>query len=265
MLNTMLSELSVRAGYNVPLIMFIGSLCLVGLGIYLTVRGMIKPKIRRLPGVDAIEESIGRAVELGRPVHYTIGLGRIDDSQAIAGLSIARYVAERCASLGVRFIFTFSQPTIQPVAMDLIKGAYIVAGKPDEFKAEDVIWLSDRQFAFATGVMGLVVREKVATNLLLGYFAAESLIFAEAGFRVGAIQIAGTTNSYQIPFFVAVCDYTLISEELIMAGAYISKEPRQIGTLLGQDYIRLISLVLMGVGAILYALGITALNTWLGL
>jgi len=258
-------ELSVRSGYNGSLMMFIASLIIVSLGIFLTIKGVLKPKIRRLAGIDALDEMIGRATELGRPVHFTVGLGGIGNPQVIAGLSIARYVARRCAELGVRFLFTFSVPSVQPIATDLIKQAYVEAGKADAFSPDNVIWLSDRQFAFATGVMGLVLREKAAANMLLGYFAAESLIFAEAGYRAGAMQIAGTTNSYQIPFFIVTCDYTLISIELIYAGAYMSQEPRQIGTILGQDYLILIGLVLMGVGAVLYGLGIQTLTAWLAL
>lgn len=262
---TNVSELSVRTGYNGATIMFVVSLAIVSLGIYLTMRGVLKPKIRRLAGIDALDEMIGRATELGRPVHYTVGLGGIGNEQVIAGLSIARYVARKCAELGVRFLFTFAAPSVQPIATDLIKQAYVEAGKADTFNPDNVMWLSDRQFAFATGVMGLCLRENVAANMLLGYFAAESLIFAEAGYRVGAMQIAGTTNSYQIPFFVVTCDYTLISEELITAGAYMSGEPRQQGSILGQDYVRLIGLALMGVGAILYGVGIKTLTTWLAL
>jgi len=258
-------ELSARSGYSGSLLMFIVSLVIVSMAVYLTIKGRIKPKLRRLAGIDAIDEMIGRATELGRPIHYTVGLGSISDSQVIAGLSIASYVARKCAELNVRFLFTFASPSVQPVALDLIKEAYVAAGKPEAFVPDNVRWLSDRQFSFATGVMGLVLREKVAANMLLGYFAAESLIFAEAGFRAGAIQIAGTTNSYQIPFFVTVCDYTLISEELIVAGAYISQEPGQVGTILGQDYIRIIGLVLMAIGAVLYAVGIKTLTSWIAL
>ena len=263
-INLLVYGLNVREGYNGAFIMFIISILIIFISIYLTKTGTIKPKIRRLAGIDAIDEAIGRATELGRPVHYTVGLGNISNVQVIAGLSICRYVARKCAEYGVRFLFTFRNPQVQPVAMDLIKEAYMEAGKPEEFRPEDVMWLSDRQFSFATGVMGLVLRERVAANLLLGYFAAESLIFAEAGFRVGAIQIAGTTNSYQIPFFVTTCDYTLISEELIVAGAYISKEPEQVGTIFGQDMIRLISLILMIIGSILYAVGSKGFYNWLG-
>ena len=39
----------------------------------------------------------------------------------------------------------------------------------------------------------------------------------------------------QLPFFVAACDYTLIGEELFAASAYLSREPKLLGSLKGQD------------------------------
>ncbi|MFM8697698.1 MAG: DUF6754 domain-containing protein [Phycisphaerales bacterium] len=44
-----------------------------------------------------------------------------------------------------------------------------------------------------------------------------------------------TAETAQLPFFVAACDYTLIGEEFFAASAYLSGEPDQLGTLLGQD------------------------------
>ncbi|RLE54154.1 MAG: hypothetical protein DRJ30_05655 [Candidatus Methanomethylicota archaeon] len=258
-------EMAIKEGYMMPFILFISCMAIIGLSIYLTRKGVIKPKIRRLPAIDAIDEAVGRATELGRPVHYTVGLGSVSNVQVIAGLSILSYVARKCAEYDTRLIVTFSVPNVQPVVMDLVKEACMAAGKPENFKPEDIRWLSGRQFSFATGVMGIIMREKVAANLLLGYFAAESLIFAEAGFRAGAIQIAGTTNSYQIPFFVTTCDYTLISEELIIAGAYISQIPEQVGTIFGQDLIRLITVALIVIGSILYAVGFKDFYLWLNM
>jgi hypothetical protein len=69
----------------------------------------------------------------------------------------------------------------------------------------------------------------------MGSFFAESLILAETGNAVGAIQIAGTAQPAQLPFFVAACDYTLIGEEFFAASAYLSGEADQIGSLKGQD------------------------------
>jgi hypothetical protein len=63
---------------------------------------------------------------------------------------------------------------------------------------------------------------------------------AETGFRAGAIQVAGTANIHQLPFFVVACDYTLIGEEFFAASAYLSGEPEQLGSLKGQDVGKLI-------------------------
>jgi len=254
---------SFRSGYLMPSVLLITSVVLVGISIYLTINRVIKPTIRRLPAIDAIDEAVGRCAELGKPLHYCPGIGAISHQDSIPGLAIGAYVARKCAELGVRFIFTFMNATIQPIAMDMIQEAYTLVGKADEFRADDVIWLSPRQFAFATGLVGLLSRERPGASLLLGNYAAESLICTEAGFRAGAIQIAGCTNSYQIPYFATTCDYVLISEELQTAGVYISKIPEQVGTIQGQDYIRLLILLLMIVGSIVYSLGIKSLDAFL--
>lgn len=259
------AEFSFRSGYMMPSVLFVISIIVVGLSIYLTINGTLKPKIRRLPAIDAIDEAIGRCAEMGKPLHYCPGIGGISNRDTIPGIAIAAYVARKCADLGVRYIFTFRHASIQPIAMDMIQEAYQLVGKPEEFNPDDVIWLSPRQFAFATGLVGLLSRERPGASLLLGNYAAESLICTEAGFRAGAIQIAGCTNSYQIPYFATTCDYVLISEELQTAGVYISQIPEQVGTIQGQDYVRLIILVLMALGAIIYALGFTGLDSLLKL
>jgi len=69
-----------------------------------------------------------------------------------------------------------------------------------------------------------MLREKPATNLFFGTFEAESLILAETGNSIGAIQIAGTDSSIQMSFFVVACDYVLIGEELFAASGYLSQD-----------------------------------------
>ena len=81
----------------------------------------------------------------------------------------------------------------------------------------------------------MMVREKPAACFYMGTFFAESLILAETGNHIGAIQVAGTAMPAQLPFFVAACDYTLIGEEFFAASAYLSGEPDQLGSLKGQD------------------------------
>jgi len=104
-------------------------------------------------------------------------------------------------------------------------------------------------------VSGLMVREQPAAVFLLGYFYAESLLLAETGASTGAIQVAGTDAYTQLPFFVTTCDYTLIGEELYAASAYLSREPRMLGSLRGQDVGKVFLMLAMVGGTIAMSIG----------
>jgi len=57
------------------------------------------------------------------------------------------------------------------------------------------------------------------------------------------------------PFFVVACDYTLIGEELYAAGAYLSKEPRLLGSLKGSDLMKALLILIIVVGCVLETAG----------
>jgi hypothetical protein len=224
------------------------------------------PHIRRVTGLDAIEEAVGRATEMGRPVHYTIGWadGGLSGSMAaqiLAGLSVLGHVGELAAKYKVKVITTVSQPDTLPLHEEILRMAYQKQGKPEALAPDSVRFISIDLYAYSAGVLGEIEREKPAANIMIGAFWMESLLFTEAGFRQGAIQIGGTARTSQIPFFVATCDYTLIGEEIFAAGAYLSKEPSQIATIAAQDIGKIIALALLISGLLLHAFGnpITAL------
>jgi hypothetical protein len=103
-----------------------------------------------------------------------------------------------------------------------------------------------------------MVRERPATCFYMGAFFAESLILAETGNSIDAIQVAGTAQPAQLPFFVAACDYTLIGEELFAASAYLSGEPKQLGSIKGQDVGKFLGMLSIVIGvAILTAAAVS--------
>lgn len=217
-------------------------------------RGTKVPELYKVAGLDALDEAIGRCTEMGRPVHFSPGIGDVQNAQTLAAMSILSYVAKQCAKYDTDLIMTNRNVIVYPISEAVIKQAYSEMGKLDNFKVDNVRWISDDQFAYASGVTGIMHREKPAANLLLGAFWAESLIFAEVGSIAGAIQISGTAQTSQIPFFVAACDYCLIGEELYAASAYLSKEPVLIGSLVAQDWGKMFGVALIVVGVILASL-----------
>jgi hypothetical protein len=194
---------------------------------------------------------------------YIPGIMSISEIQTIASLSILSYVAKRSAIYGATLEVPNTDPLTFTAAMETVKQAYLEAGRPDQFKDDMVTYITYDQFAYAASVSGKMVRERPAANFLIGSFFAESLIFAETGQGIGAIQIAGTADLAQLPFFVAACDYTLIGEELYAASAYLSREPVLMGSIKAQDIVKAALLAVMGVGIIAYGFGSEFIRTML--
>ncbi len=196
--------------------------------------------IRKIAGLQAIDDAVGRATEMGKPILYTLGLGYIEDIATIASLNILGEVAKKTAQYDTKLIVPNADPIVYTVAREIVKESYTKMGRPDAYDPDSVFFLAREQMAYAAGIDGIMTREKPATNFLVGYFAAESLVLAETGASTGAIQIAGTDALSQLPFFVTACDYTLIGEELYAASAYISKRPLLLGAIKGEDWSKVI-------------------------
>jgi hypothetical protein len=212
--------------------------------------------LRRLPVFDAIDEAIGRATEMGKKVLYIMGGLDVDDPQTVASMSILARVADRTASYGARMDIPCIWPMAMSMARETVKESYLRVGKPDEYNEDEIYYLTTDQFGYVAGVDGIMMRDRPAANFYLGAFYAESLIFAETGYATGAIQIAGTAEVDQLPFFVVACDYTLIGEELYAAGASLSGDPVQVGSIRGQDIAKAVFFVYIAAGVILKLVGI---------
>jgi uncharacterized protein DUF6754 len=207
--------------------------------------------IRRIPGLTAVEEAVGRAVEMGRPITFSLGLGSLG-VVTLQALAVAIYVTRLAIRFGTRVIITMADAPVYAVTDEAVREAYAAEGRPEAYNIDDVRFLSDQQFAYASAMVGLINRERAASNFMFGQFFAESLILAEAGHAVGAIQVAGTPSTTQIPFFIASCDYTIIGDEFYAGSAYLTREPVLLGSLIGQDYgkILLLAVIVLGILAV---------------
>jgi len=215
--------------------------------IWMARRG-VELKIRTIAGLEAVDEAVGRATEMGRPIMFIPGIQDMNDIQTIAGLTVlgrvARVAAERDALLEV----PTARSLVMTAARETVHSSFLDAGRPDAYDEKRIYYTTDEQFGYVAAVTGAMVREKPATCFYMGAFYAESLILAETANATGSIQIAGTAMPAQLPFFVAACDYTLIGEEFFAASAYLSGEPQQLGSLKGQDAGKIFGLILILLG-----------------
>jgi len=201
--------------------------------------------LRKLPGLQALEEAVGRATEMGKSVLFVPGIMDLDQVETVTGLNLLGHVAEYTAKYETSLNVPVSRSIVMEAGREICKESYLKSGRPDLYYDDMVHYISDEQFAYAAGVNGIMERERPAACFYLGKFYAESLILAETGNSIGAIQIAGTGSPSQIPFFVTACDYTLIGEEFFTASAYLSNKPELVGSIKGQDIVKLLVMIAM--------------------
>ncbi len=204
--------------------------------------------IRRISGLNAIDEAVGRATEMGRPVLMVPGLSASVNAKTMQAINIFAYVTRVAARFANPIMVCCADATVLTVCQEVIRDVYQQEGLADQYDVDSVRFISDRQFAFAGGVAGLILREKAAATFFLGEFYAESLILAETANSVGAIQVASSTELTQTPFFIAACDYVLIGDEYYAASAFLTRQPVLVGSLIGQDWCKLamIAMILCG-------------------
>jgi hypothetical protein len=210
--------------------------------------------VRPIAGLQALDDAIGRATEMGRPILYVSGLGDASDISTIAAMIILGRVARRIAEYETPLLVPCRDPIVMSTEREIVRQAYLEAGHADAFDPDSVFFLTESQFAYVGAIDGIMLRERPATNIYMGRFFAESLILAETGASTGAIQIAGTASDTQLPFFITTCDYTLMGEELYAATAYLSREPLILGSLKGQDWGKVLIAAILIAGAIITTL-----------
>ncbi|UCD76611.1 MAG: hypothetical protein JSV91_06735 [Phycisphaerales bacterium] len=217
-------------------------------------------KVRKIAGLSAVEEAVGRATEMGRSILFVCGIQDMNDIQTIAGITVLSRVAKTAAEYDAKIEVPTARSLVMTAARETVQASYLAAGRPDAYNEDLIYYVTDEQFGFVAYLQGMMSREKPAACFYMGTFFAESLILAETGNSIGAIQIAGTAMPAQLPFFVAACDYTLIGEEFFAASAYLSGEPDQLGSLKGQDVGKAVVGIIVVLGVFLAtALSVAAL------
>jgi hypothetical protein len=209
--------------------------------------------IRKIRAIKAIDEAVGRAIEAGRPLLFTSGMTAVGPL-LYAVLGILKHISVNTARLGSKLFAPCVDPEVYIFTESTVKSAYQEESKINQYDDSTVRFLTDEQFAYASGYMGIAHRENVGAAFLFGSFAAESLILAEAGEQIGAMQVAGTVSNEQIPFFITTCDYTLLGEELYAAGAFFSNDPIQKASLRAQDICKLVILAIIVLGTMISTL-----------
>jgi hypothetical protein len=224
------------------------------------------PFVRKIPALDAIDEAVGRATEMGRPVYFPIGTaptGGTWTAGNLAALSMIHRTGVTAANMGTKQIVGTTRPDLIPMIDDVMKSAYLEGDEPDLYTFDDIRWFPS-QMAFVAGTAGMYAREPAGAQIMIGSWMAETLAFCEIGSRGGAFMIGGTDYRPYMPYMLATCDYALIGEEIFVASAYVTDEPAQKASIWAEDLVKWAILALTIGSSVLFAVGFDKVIQWLG-
>jgi hypothetical protein len=214
-------------------------------------------KLRPLPALEDLPESVGRSAETGQPLHVSVGvsgLGGVSTTETWAGLTLLKQLADEAAACDTPLIVTVADPTVLPLAQDILRRAYTRHGNPEGYDPTQVRMIAPNSMAYAAGVMGLMGRESLTANIMVGAFGDEYLLMGETAARQGVYQVVGAADPQVLPFVYASADETLVGEEMFAGGAYTTRLPIQIASLLVEDWARwllIVAIVLVAIVNIL--------------
>lgn len=213
-----------------------------------------KIELRRIPGLEMIDEAICQATEQDRPIMFNTGWQDLG-VDLFCSLAVMSHVVRQSATLSMPVLSPFAYPLSYAMGEEYWKAGYAARGKEGMFAVEESLrYFSNNQSAYGSSIASWIKRDKVGANFMFGQYGYESLVIAEGGQQAGAIQIACTPSIFQVPFLMVSCDYTVFGEEFYVAGAYYSQDPQLLGSLVTQDLGKLLVLALILAGTLILTL-----------
>ena len=244
-------------------------------------------RLRPLPAFTAARAAIARAAEQGRTTHLSSGPSPLADAtgvsaETLAGLDIMGRLAQQCAATGTPVLATTGSALAFPLAENEVRAGFAEVGRLDEVpvvgaastasapvtlegRAQGVRMLTHGfPLAYAAAAADLSEEEGVSNAVLIGRWGQEYLLVNEAQARAGVHAVAGATQPEGLAPMLLGADHTLIGEEIFAGGAYLGAHPAHLASLLTQDTVRWLLIVLIILGVLLASATGANLATLLG-
>ncbi len=204
------------------------------------------PVLRPICSYEVLKGLTGRAIESGRTLHLSLGVGSVADpttADTLAGLAVLDYLAEQTAVTGIPPTISMADPMVMLYAQSAMQAACASDPNAAREAQRQIRWIAPQPIAYAAGVMNILSLDSPEANVMIGNFGDEYLLMGEVAVRREAAHIGGSSNPNTLPFIYASAeqaslDETLLGEDIYAAGAYLSKRASHIASLVTQDIMR---------------------------
>ncbi len=207
-----------------------------------------RPYVRPLPAFDQLPSELGQAAESGASLHVALGTGGVGGERtltSLAGLQVLEGIADAAVAYGTLPVVTVGDPTLLPLAQDVLRCACIRAGVPERYDPTVVRFVAFSPSAYALGARDVVGHERVAGNVLAGSFGEEVVLLAHGGEGQGLFQTAAADRPRALSALYPTDTLLAAGEELYAGGARLTGLPRYLASLSVQDGLRFLVVLII--------------------
>jgi hypothetical protein len=207
-----------------------------------------RPVLRPLTGLRILPGQQSRAIESGQSLHMALGTGSVgggDTATTLAGLTALENLADEAAATDTPPTVTVADPATMVMAQDILRRAYVRHGNPAGYDPRSVRYVAASPLPYAAGVADILASEETCANVMLGVFGSEAAFISEEGSRQGFLQVAGAADPTALGVMYPSANHLLIGEEMYSAGAYIDERPAHVASLLAQDVVRWVLVIII--------------------
>jgi hypothetical protein len=210
--------------------------------------------VRKLPVLEALQQELGRATESSTPIHFALGSGALgsgDTITSLAGLQVLEGLVDTAVSYDVPPIITVGDPTLLPLAQDVLRRAYERRQVTELYDPSQVRFVAPSSLAYAAGAIPTGAPEDATATVTVGAFGSEVSLIAHESSRRGTPQLAAVDSPQSIGALYPAVHDLAVGEELYAIGAHVKEEKQVLTNLMAEDILRFaLALTILGAAAL---------------
>ncbi|MDZ4159912.1 MAG: DUF6754 domain-containing protein, partial [Anaerolineaceae bacterium] len=214
----------------------------------------LQPGLRFIPAIDRLGKAISLAVEKGERIHISLGKASILDpacASALSGLNALARLAQISLGTDRPMVATSGEGALAILSQDTLRNAHHDASALDQYDPDCGRLSGATRFAYITGALSVIQSERVAVNIMIGNFSPEAALLCDAADNAHAFTLAASDSLEAQSVLYAVAEAPLIGEELFALPAYLKAGAVYQSSLLAQDGLRWVLVVVMVVGSLI--------------
>lgn len=224
-------------------ILVLGLAILIGVSLILRLRKKIEVPVRPIPAFQDLRTQAGYAAESGGGIHIALGNGSLygeDAITSIAAMQVLEALADEAADYNAPPIVTVGDPTLLPIAQDMLRRAYERKGRLELYNAGQVRFIAPSPVGYAAGSADVADNETITATIMIGAFQEEVSLIADSSARYDIPSLAAVTTPTAIAALYPAVKQLAQGEELYAAGAQLTGEKHYLAGLITQDVLRVL-------------------------